>query len=367
MDETIEVPATLTRFVQEVFASLPRLDQRRWAEVYVRGLLRQDGRKSARNIADAVLGIPVAQSLQQFVNQSPWDWRPVRDRLAALVAERTSPVAWVVHGTVIPKSGRYSVGVARRYVAEAGRTISCQVGKALFLADDRGGVPVDWRIALPASWDDDAKLRERARIPPEERSRPEWSYVLDLIGEQERRGADPAPVVVDGRHLDGVRELAGRLRSFRPGFVLQVDAGIPVELQDGHVAKVGECAQEVIRNRRPAVVWRGGRDVELGSYFLSVPVRLPAAGPRSTSDTPLRLIIQRSPEDPLPVNYWLTSLPRDRGEQAARLGGLVRRTEHDLRRLRLDFGLHDFEGRSFHGWHHYMTLVSAAYAYHCAF
>ena len=59
LDETIEVPATLTRFVQEVFASLPRLDQRRWAEVYVRGLLRQDGRKSARNIADAVLGIPV--------------------------------------------------------------------------------------------------------------------------------------------------------------------------------------------------------------------------------------------------------------------------------------------------------------------
>jgi SRSO17 transposase len=30
--------------------------------------------------------------------------------------------------------------------------------------------------------------------------------------------------------------------------------------------------------------------------------------------------------------------------------------------LRGEFGLQDFEGRSFTGWHHHVTLVSAAHA-----
>ncbi|MGQ4426735.1 hypothetical protein ACN6LL_001412, partial [Streptomyces violaceoruber] len=34
-----------------------------------------------------------------------------------------------------------------------------------------------------------------------------------------------------------------------------------------------------------------------------------------------------------------------------------------LQRLQDDFGLLDFEGRSFPGWHHHMTMASAAGVY----
>ncbi|GAA0911944.1 hypothetical protein GCM10009549_23610 [Streptomyces thermoalcalitolerans] len=36
------------------------------------------------------------QALQQFVNQSPWDWLPVRRRIAQRPAEAITPEAWVV-------------------------------------------------------------------------------------------------------------------------------------------------------------------------------------------------------------------------------------------------------------------------------
>jgi SRSO17 transposase len=37
--------------------------------------------------------------------------------------------------------------------------------------------------------------------------------------------------------------------------------------------------------------------------------------------------------------------------------------EHDYRELKDALGLDHFEGRSFKGWHHHVTLVSAAHAF----
>jgi len=51
------------------------------------------------------------QGLQQFVNQSPWDWMALRRELAVLMAkEAGSRVAWVLDDTGIPrKKGEHSV------------------------------------------------------------------------------------------------------------------------------------------------------------------------------------------------------------------------------------------------------------------
>jgi SRSO17 transposase len=39
------------------------------------------------------------------------------------------------------------------------------------------------------------------------------------------------------------------------------------------------------------------------------------------------------------------------------------RVEHDYRELKDALGLDHFEGRSFKGWHHHVTLVSVAHAF----
>lgn len=39
------------------------------------------------------------------------------------------------------------------------------------------------------------------------------------------------------------------------------------------------------------------------------------------------------------------------------------RIEHDYRRFKHGLGLDCFEGRTWHGWHHHVTLVTAAQAF----
>ncbi len=50
-------------------------------------------------------------------------------------------------------------------------------------------------------------------------------------------------------------------------------------------------------------------------------------------------------------------------EQLVHLAKLRWRVEHDDRELKDALGLDHFEGRSFKGWHHHVTLVSAAHAF----
>lgn len=153
-------------FVAEIFERLPRADQRRWAHVYTRGLLTTPGRKTVRRLAASVSdSATAAQALHQFVNASPWDWEPVRARLADWVVRRSGPRALLLGTAVLPKRGDRSCGVHRRFVPQEGRTVNCQVGIGAFLAADRATVPVDWRLLLPGAWSADPQVRDRARVP----------------------------------------------------------------------------------------------------------------------------------------------------------------------------------------------------------
>ncbi len=111
--ELARVRGQLVAFAEEMFASLARSDQRRWGEVYLRGLMLDGKRKSIEPMA-ARLADGDEQCLQQFVNQSPWAWAPVRKRLAVRMSAAVAPEAWIVDDTGFPKFGRYSVGVARQ-------------------------------------------------------------------------------------------------------------------------------------------------------------------------------------------------------------------------------------------------------------
>src|SRR6266498_3104451 len=124
----------ISEFCRRHLSSLPRSDQRRWGEVYVRGLISVPGRKSIKRICDHVVGWRADQSLQQFINQSPWRWEPVRCALAHAVSVVVRPRAWVVTEVVFPKHGSSSVGVARQFAPSAGRVLNCQLGLAVSAA-----------------------------------------------------------------------------------------------------------------------------------------------------------------------------------------------------------------------------------------
>ncbi len=145
--------AALDRSVAElspiVFSSLPRADQRHKGMMYLRGLLGATGRKSIRNIA-AFLGDRVNdQSLHHFINDSTWEWAPMRETLGRYLVHQLPPQVCVLHPMVIPKSGTHSVGVARTFSWERGQAVTAQQVIGVWGVSAATASPLNWWLHLP--------------------------------------------------------------------------------------------------------------------------------------------------------------------------------------------------------------------------
>lgn len=383
------VRGRLVEFACEMFEPMPRKDQRRWGEVYLRGLMLDGRRKSIEPMAER-LEDGDEQCLQQFVNQSPWDWAPVRERLARRMSEEIEPRAWIVDDTGFPKFGRHSVGVARQYCGALGKVSNCQVGVSINAATDAASCPLDWRLFLPLEWDDDRERRAKAHLPAEVRHEPKWKLALEMLDELREWGLEPAPVAADGAYGD-ITEFRLGLEQRELSYVLQVKPGTsaypervrperpdysgrgrpPAARYREKPSSLKALALEAGKGAAREISWREGSDGEpLRSRFLSLQVRpanieLRRRARQQDAELPLRTLLCEWPEGASePVKYWLSNLPPDTElEHLVRLAKLRWRIEHDYRELKDALGLDHFEGRSFRGWHHHTTLVSIAHGF----
>ncbi|MCR6487411.1 transposase [Amycolatopsis sp. OK19-0408] len=367
-------PADLSGFCQELFASFARSDQRRWGEVYVRGLYSLPGRKTIRRISDHVVGWRADQSLQQFVNQSPWRWEPVRGGLAREVAATLRPRALVVAEAVFPKNGASSVGVAKQFAPSCQRMLNCQLGLAVFLACDEGAVPIDWRLELPREWDEDTGRRARSRVPAAERHRPRWAHVMEMLEEIGGWDLPALPVLVDARHERHVEALLRGLEGSGLQYVVQISEDTPVAgampavaLGTPQAQTAGELVRQARRLGRMTMNWR---ETAYGQASISQFVLAPLASAGRTPPAPARL--HRGPRQVLaervsgrvqPDLIHLTNITQARLPDLVHLVRRHRAVAEGLTRLHDESGLADFEGRSFRGWHHHVTLASVAHAY----
>ena len=386
--ELASVRGRLVAFAEEMLAPVARKDQRRWGEVYLRGLMLDGKRKSIQPMAER-LQDGDEQCLQQFVNQSPWAWEPVRERLATRMCEELEPDAWVVDDTGFPKAGRASVGVARQYSGTLGKVANCQIGVSLNAVTAQASCPLDWRLFLPEEWDSDGERRKKAHLAEEEHHRPKWRLALELLDELSGWGLEAPPILADSaygdttefrlglerRGLEYIVQVKGETSAYaehvRPEAVVYAGRGRPP--QPRYRAKPSSLRALALQAGAEAlseVGWReGSRARKLRSRFLAVRVRPANVGLRRArkngEELPLRWLLCEWPEGAEePSKYWLSNMAGDTPlVELARLAKLRWRVEHDYRELKDALGLDHFEGRSFRGWHHHVTLVSLAHAF----
>ena len=384
-----EIGGRLEAFAAEMFdGALVRAEQRRWSGVYLRGLMLDGARKSIEPMA-ARLADGDEQGLQQFVNQSPWDERIVRANLARRMCADIEPEAWIVDDTGFVKKGRFSVGVGRQYSGTLGRVDNCQVGVSVNAATDRASCPLDWRIFLPAAWDDDAERRTKAHVPDAVRHREKWRLALDMIDELRAWGLTPPLVCSDAGYGDSTAFRQG-LDERRIPYVVQVKqttSAYPEPTQRERPAYGGmgrpptacyraapSSVKDLVlaagKRSARAVSWREGSRGRMHSRFIALRVKpantkLVAAAHVANRELEVRWLLAEWPaEADAPTDYWLSSLPADTPLKAlVRLAKLRWRIEHDYRELKHGLGLDHFEGRSYRGWHHHVTLVSVAHAF----
>jgi SRSO17 transposase len=205
----------LEAFAEDIFASLPRTDQRARGECYLRGLMLEGRRKSIEPMAER-LGEVHDQALHHFVAVSPWDWRPVRRRLAEVLCAALEPTAWVADDTGFPKDGKHSVGVQRQYSGPLGKRANCQLGVSVNAVCERASCPLDWRLFLPEGWDEDAMATRRAacQLPEGVHHRPKWQLVVDMLDELAGWDLRPPGLLADSGYGE-VGEFRGGLRPAR--------------------------------------------------------------------------------------------------------------------------------------------------------
>ena len=232
--ELARVRGRLEEFAGEMFGSMRRKDQRRWGGVYLRGLMLDGKRKSIEPMA-ARLEDGDEQCLQQFVNQSPWDWQPVRRELALRMSGEIEPEAWIVDDTGFPKFGKMSVGVARQYSGALGKVGNCQLGVSINAASEQASCPLGWRLFIPEEWDEDSesnlKRREKTRLPEDAHHLEKWRQALEMVDELRSWGLVPPVVLGDGAYGD-VTEFRLGLQERGLQYVLDVKGGISAYGED---------------------------------------------------------------------------------------------------------------------------------------
>ncbi|TWV57024.1 IS701 family transposase [Streptomyces misionensis] len=396
MRQVEDVRAELARFVADVFASVPRRDQRAKGDCYLRGLMLDGRRKSIAAMAGR-LPDSDEQNLQQFVNQSPWDPQPVRQRIAERMVPLIGPDAWVIDDVSFPKDGRMSVGVAHQYCGALGKQANCQVAVSVHAVTDAASAPLGWRLFLPKDWEQDSERRRAAGVPEGVGHREKWRLALDMLDELAGWGLTPPLVVADagyGQNADFRAAVADRGIPFVVGVradlaVQPLDAQPTVPAWSGNgrrpqsryrqpAVSVGEFAGQAGPSQCTEVTWREGASGPMTSRFLMERVR--PAGRRSRQIAKAAaaagqqewdgvlpdvwLLAQWPDGDDRPTRFWLSDLPEDTPvADLVRLAKVRWRIEHDYRELKHGLGLDHFEGRSWTGWHHHATLVTAAHAF----
>jgi SRSO17 transposase len=379
----------LEAFLADVVLSMGRQERRQHAEEYVRGLLMDGERKSiepmARRLPDADV-----QALQQFVNQSPWSSEEVRASLARKMEREFVPEAyWLLDEVSFPKQGKHSVGVARQYCGALGKTANCQVAVTLDLGTEESSTPLNWALYLPKTWIEDPVRRKEACIPDEIIFKTKPALALDLMDEVRNWGLQNRLVLADSAYGD-VYDFRQGLRSRTLEYTVQVSGTLTAWTEDPHPAEspmkrggkirrtrlyakdlprprsLCQIAKDLPSHHWKKITWRAGTKGPLRSRFARVVVWM-ANGlmqGKTMQVPPEELLIEWPEGDKEPWKYWLSSLPpRTSFRELVRKAKGRFRIEQDYEEMKGEVGLDHFEGRSWQGWHHHVTLVTLAYAF----
>jgi SRSO17 transposase len=331
--------------------------------------------------------------LQQFVNQSPWDWRPVRRELALRMTGEIEPEAWIVDDTGFPKFGKMSVGVARQYSGALGKVGNCQLGVSINAASEDASCPLDWRLFIPEEWDENSMFnqdrREKAKLAEDEHHVEKWRQALEMIDELIGWGIEAPVILGDGAYGD-ITEFRCGLEERELRYVLDVKSvtsAYSEEVQPERSEWKGTGRPPKPRYRQEPsslkalalaagkqaaqpVTWREGTRGSMTSRFLALRLRPANVRLRNNANrngeelTVCWLLCEWPVGKDEPTKYWLSSLPPDTPlKKLVKLAKLRWRIEHDYRELKDALGLDHFEGRTYRGWHHHVTLVSVAHAF----
>ncbi|MGH3833786.1 MAG: IS701 family transposase [Pseudonocardiaceae bacterium] len=332
-----------------------RVESKKHAEQYVRGLLSPLERKNGWTIAEHV-GELDPTALQRFLNLSPWDADALLKLNREYAMEHLADPAGILVAdpTGFAKKGTKSVGVQRQYSGTLGRIDNCQIATFLrYVTPQRDRVLIDRRLYMPEkSWMADPARRAGAGVPAELAFATRPAQVIQMIRAARAAGMPFAWFTADEEfgQNPGLRDY---LEGSQIPYVMAVPKNTELADTAGRLTQVERLARELPRNtwqRRARGIGSKGHRVYDWALI--------------NSDAPHHQYLIRRSIDHGELAFYHCYNPH-----GARVGELVHVAEarwpieECFGSAKNEVGLDNYQVRTWNAWHRHVTLAMLAHTF----
>jgi SRSO17 transposase len=367
------MPERLNAFAASFAPFFWRKEQRHLSKMFLGGLLSDLPRKSVEPIA--IAREHPRQGLQRFVGEGNWEDARVRGELHRQVApEMGDPDGiLVLDSSGFPKKGTHSVGVARQWCGRLGKEENCQVGVYVSYVGRGSYTLLDGELYLPHEWTRSRRRLDRCHVPQKIGFRTKTKIADDLLRVVAPRL--PHGWIVGDDEFGRPAHFRRALRRRAERYLLEVPSNtlirdLEAPRPERRFDRRGRLPQTPFLNvaswtkARPGSSWTrvGVRNGEKGPIQVQITTaRVRARATRKPGPPELLIVTRTLARDP-EVRYYLSNAeattPR---EILARVAGARHRIEENFEISKGDIGMHQYEVRSWVGWHHHMTLAFLAH------
>ena len=333
------------------------------------------------------------QSLHHLVADAPWNdeemLAEVRSYVLPTMEKQDRVMAWIVDDTGFPKQGKHSVGVARQYCGQLGKSDNCQTAVSLSVSTWASSLPIAWRLYLPEVWCQDAERCRQVGVPESVAFQTKPEIALEQIRQAVVQKIPAGVVLADAGYGHGM-PFRDALTELGLPYVVGIESSTgvwgpgqqplpapprkpgrgatPKRLQrdtDHKPVSAKELARNLPTVAWREIGWRQGSQGKLRSRFAAVRVRPAHRDYRRTEPYAEEWLLIEWPKGTSePTKYWFSTLP-----EKTSLTALVKIAkqrwiiERDYEELKQELGLGHYEGRGWRGFHHHATLCIAAYGF----
>ena len=350
---------------------------------YLCGLLQTE--KTMGNIERMAEDVPDIdyQSMQQFISDSPWDYREVMNKVAVetgYLFGGSGEIALLLDESYFQKSGNSSVGVARQWNGRLGKKENSQVAVFAALASGDRSCLIDAEFYLPEKWTEDPERMSGVRVPVE---RFEHKTKLELAKVIVRRQLELG-IRFDYVCADGLYGQSGEFcRSLDDAgmqFMLHVHCDQRIYLED---PKPFVPAGEPGRGRNPSKLKTKIKPVRVDAFvsglrdsdWEDLVTRETTRGPLAIHAYSRAVWVWN--EEERKARKWTLFVRKDFGSDDMKFalsndGGELSRmalAQREMQRYRIErsfedakqeVSMGDYQTRGWIAWHHHMALVMMA-------